>query len=289
MLLRSMMFVPAHNKRIIEKGINSNADAIIIDLEDSVPESDKKTARKNAAEYIMKGTNGKKVFIRTNPLESPMLLEDINACANKCITGFMPPKISSEEDMLYLDKLLSQKEKELDIENGYFKLAPLVETAAAVLNLASIVRHSDRTVAICFGGEDYLNDIWGTHGCPPKAFDTPKALIAMAARSVGIVPIDTPFLDLQDQEGFIREKQEAFELGFGGSLLINPRQIEDANRCFTPSKEDVRISKEIIRAIEKSNREGAGCVMLGDVMVGPPMQRRAERIVRFMELVEREK
>lgn len=287
MLLRSVMFVPAHNKKIIEKGINSNADAIIIDLEDSVSESDKVIARKTAAEYIAKGIKRKMVFIRTNSLESPMLLEDINACANKYITGFMPPKISSEDDMLYLDKLLNQKEKELNLKKGYFKLVPLVETAAAVLNLASIVRHSDRTIAICFGGEDYLNDICGTHGHPPKAFVTPKALIAMAARSVGIIPIDTPFLDLHDREGFIKEKQEAFEMGFGGSLLINPRQIEDANRCFTPSQKEVERSKEIIQAIKKSNEEGIGCVMLGDVMIGPPMQRRAERIVRFMELVEK--
>lgn len=287
LLLRSMLFVPAYNRKFIEKALDSNADALILDMEDAVPEDWKAEARSIITEYAEKGAfQNLTVFVRTNPLEDPQMMQDIKAAAHKDITGFMPPKISSEADMLFLDRLLAQQEQEHCIESGHFKLAPLVETTASVLNLAQIVRHSKRTVAICFGGEDYLNDLQGIHGFPPKAFDTPRALIAMAARSVGIAPIDTPFLDLTDMEGFVAEKNEAYELGFAGSLLINPKQIQPANECFMPDDEEVEQARRVIAAIDESKKNGAGCVMLDRRMVGPPMQRKAEQIIKYMKLVE---
>jgi citrate lyase subunit beta/citryl-CoA lyase len=281
-----MLFITAHNEKFISKGIASGADALIMDMEDSVPEDSKDAARELMKKYLGEGAfSGLQVFVRTNPLDSRHFLRDIDASIHRDILGIMPPKIQSREDLIFLDKLLTQKENEYGIAAGHFKLAPLVETTSAVLNLSEIVRGHGRIVAIVFGGEDYLNDLEGTHGNPPIAFNVPKALVAMAARSLGISPIDTPYLDPRDIEGFVREKSEAYELGFAGSLLINPRQIEPANGCFTPSGEDVRQSGEIIAAIAASKAEGAGCVMLDRNMVGPPMQRRAERIMGFMDLL----
>lgn len=287
LLLRSMLFVPAYNRKFIDKALKSEADAIIIDMEDSVPPDWKGKARLIILECVRKRIfQGHVVFIRTNPLDDSQFMEDIRLAENSDITGFMPPKILSEADLLFLDRILTQQEQEMQIASGHFKLAPLVETTASVLNLAEIVRHSKRTVAICFGGEDYLNDLQGIHGTPPKAFIVPRALVAMAARSVGIAPIDTPFLDLTDKKGFIEEKEEAYELGFAGTLLINPKQIEVANQCFMPDETEVEQAKRVIDAIEKSRSCGAGCVMLDDRMIGPPMQRKAEQIMKVVALVE---
>lgn len=286
LLLRSMMFVSAHNPKFIEKSLTTNADALILDMEDAVPEDKKDAARTVFGEYLAKGAfQGRKVFVRTNSLDSPHFVKDIDVSIHEDVLGIMPPKIQTRDDIVFLEKLLTQKENEFGIASGHFKLAPLVETTAAVLNLSEIIRDTKRIVAIVFGGEDFLNDLEGTHGHPPIAFNTPKALIAMAARSVGVSPIDTPFLDLQDEEGFIEEKEAAYQLGFAGSLLINPRQIESANKCFTPNEDDIAESQAIIDAIAQSKKDGAGCVMLGKSMVGPPMQRRAERIIEFMDLV----
>jgi len=288
LLLRSMLFVPGTNPKFIEKSISTDADAIILDMEDSVPEPFKVTAQKTVHEALQSGIfKGKQVFVRTNSLDSEHFIRDIDACMHEDIMGFMPPKIQSRDDVVFLEKLLSQKENENGLPYGHFKLAPLVETTAAVLNLSGIIRDNKRIVAITFGGEDFLNDLEGTHGTPPVAFNVPRALVAMAARSIGITPIDTPFLDLTDMEGFESEKRETFELGFGGSLLINPRQIEIANRCYTPRKEDVEKAREVIAAILESKEKGAGCAMLGDSMIGPPMQKKAEQIVELMEMIER--
>ena len=287
LLLRSMLFVSAHNTKFIEKSLSTDADALILDMEDAVPEDQKAKAREYLKLYLEKGVfNGKQVFVRTNSLDSPHFIKDIDASIHKDILGIMPPKIQSRDDMIFLDKLLSQKENEFNIDQGHFKLAPLIETTASVLNLSEIIRDTNRIAAIVFGGEDFLNDLEGTHGHPPIAFNTPKALIAMAARSAGVSPIDTPFLDLTDEEGFIHEKGEASELGFAGSLLINPRQIAPANKCFTPSDAEIKTSKEIIDAIAESEKAGEGCVMLGNNMIGPPMQRRAERIIEFVDMIE---
>jgi citrate lyase subunit beta/citryl-CoA lyase len=200
----------------------------------------------------------------------------------------MPPKITSKNDIVFIEKLLAQKENAHGIEQGHFKLAPLIETTGAVLNLSEILRGHTRLVALCFGGDDFLGDLHGSYGDPPVAHFAPRAMVAMAARSAGLVPIDTPYLFLHDIEGLKKEKDQGFELGFGGSLLISPRHIDVINESFTPSREQAEQAKAIMDAIKISQRGGvfSNCVMLGERMVGPPMQRRAEWIMELMELIE---
>jgi citrate lyase subunit beta/citryl-CoA lyase len=287
LLLRTMLFVPANNPKHIEKAVNSAADALIFDFEDAIPADKKLEARKILRGYIEQGVfAGRKAFIRPNSLDSPELIQDIQCGIHKDILGFVPPKITSRDDIIFLEKLLTQMENTYNIENGHFKLAPLVETTGAVLNLSDILRDNKRIVAICFGGDDFLNDLHGQHGIPPIAHKTPKSLIAMAARSVGITPIDTPFLFLNDLEGLKVEKKEAFELGFGGALIINPRHIDIVNEAFTPDVETTKKAEAIMKAIAVSKATGAGCVMLGERMVGPPMLRRSEHTIALMDLVK---
>ncbi|MDR2163606.1 MAG: CoA ester lyase [Clostridiales Family XIII bacterium] len=290
MLLRSMMFVPANNSKFIEKALASAADALILDFEDAVPDEQKDEARTILKGYIDdRAFKGSTVFIRTNAMDSPELLRDIECGMHEDITGFMPPKITSRNDIVFFEKLLTQKENAHGIAAGHFKLAPLIETTGAVLNLSEILRGNTRLVALCFGGDDFLGDLHGTYGDPPVAHFTPRAMIAMAARSAGLIPIDTPYLYLHDIEGLKREKEQGFELGFGGALLISPRHIDIINKCFTPSKEEAERAQAITDAIkrQKNIRSGGGlCIMLGERMIGPPMQRRAEWITELIELVK---
>lgn len=282
-LMRSLLFVSANNPKFIEKSVTSGADALIMDMEDSVPEDQKAKARSLLRQHLDQGTlNGRTVFVRTNELHSPHFMKEIDACAHRDITGFMPPKIESVEDLIFLDKLLTQKENEYNLPTRHFKLAPLIETTASVLNLNQILKGQQRVEAVCFGGEDYLNDLHGTHGHPPIAFETPRAIIAMTARNFGISPIDTPFLDLSDTEGFKKEKRQAYELGFEGSLLINPRQIKDANRCFMPSDEEVRQLEELIEAVNQTEEKGVNYGTLNGRVVGFAKKKRAKKILNAM-------
>lgn len=287
-LLRSLLFVPAYRKKFIDNALECNADALIIDLEDAVPTEYKADARVILKEYILGGAfQDKTVFVRLNSIESKMLFEDIETILYEDIDGVMLTKMYSEEDMIYYDKLFTQFEQEKGLENGHFKFLPLIETTSAVLNVFAIAKASKRTIAVCFGGEDYLNDLVGLHKNPPRSFDYPRAQIAVAARAAGILPIDTPYLALSDDEGFIQEENISFEMGYAGVLLIHPKQIPLAHKCFVPDDEEVERSRQIVKAVEEAKGIGSGVAMLNGKMVGPPMRKRAEKVLQIIELVER--
>ena len=287
MLLRNMMYVPAYKEKFIDKSLTAPADAIIYDLEDSVPATFKPEARKILKKYIDKGAfKDKKVFVRLNPLESNMLSEDLKYVLHGDIDGFMPSKIYTAADMDYYDKLISQLEAENGIKAGHFKLTPLIETTSAVMDIYNICRQTKRIMAVCFGGEDFLNDLEGLHKEPPRSLEYPRAAIAIAARAAGVQPIDTPFLAIHDEEGFIKEENLSFEMGFAGVQILSPRQIPLANQCFTPDAEEVKRSEEIVEACRKSSEEGSGVAMYNGKMIGPPMRKRAEKVLEIMELIK---
>ncbi|MDO7975849.1 HpcH/HpaI aldolase/citrate lyase family protein [Oceanotoga teriensis] len=288
LLLRSMLFVPTYKEKFINHGLEADADAIILDLEDSIPDQFKQNARENIKRYLEMGKfKNKLVFVRLNPIESNLVFKDLEYVLHEDIDGFVLTKIYTAEDMTYYDKLITQLEDENGIEHFHFAFAPLIETTSAVMDVYNIAKATNRNVAITFGGEDYLNDLEGLHGEPPLTFNYPRAAIALAARAAKILPIDTPYLAVKDEEGFINEETISFEMGFAGCLLVHPIQIELAHRCFTPKPEEVERSEEIVKAIEISKKEGSGVAMLGKKMIGPPMEKRARKVLEIMKKIEK--
>lgn len=289
MLLRSMLFVPSYNVKFLESSLTKKADALIFDLEDSVPEEFRPKAREILKTFLdREELKGKKIFIRLNPIESNMLEEDLKVSMHENVTGFMLSKIYTAKDMEYYEDLISNKENDLGFDEEKFVFLPLIETTAAVLDVYNIAMSSKRIVGLAFGGEDYLNDLHGKHGEPPITFNYPRAKIALAARAAGVLPIDTPYLDLHDDDGFINEESASFEMGFAGCLLIHPSQIELANKTFVPTEEEVKESQEIFDAIKAAEKNGSGVAMLNGKMIGPPMRKRAEKVLSLMELIEKE-
>lgn len=286
-LLRSLLFVPAYSTKFIDSGLKTDADAIILDLEDSVPIKYKREARATIKKYVEnKKFKGKQVFVRLNSIDSKLLFNDLEYVLAKDIDGFMISKVQTAADLNYYDKLITQLEHEHDIQLGHFKFLPLIETASAVLDVFNIARSTNRNIALCFGGEDFLQDIQGLHGTPPRAFDYPRAQIALAARSAGILPIDTPFLNFRDKKGFLEEEETSFEMGFAGVLLIHPSQISLANECFMPAEQEIERSYEIINAIEAAEKTGSGVALLEGAMIGPPMRKRAEKVISMVNLLK---
>ena len=288
LLLRSMLFVPTYKESFIRHGLESGADAIILDLEDSIPEEFKQVARENIKKFLAAGAfKDSTVFVRLNPLESNLVFKDLEYVLHPDIDGFMLTKIYTADDMVYYDKLFTQLENENGIDHLHFAFTPLIETTSAVMDIYNIAKSSPRTIALTFGGEDYLNDLEGLHGEPPIAFDYPRAVIALAARAAGILPIDTPYLAVKDVDGFMKEETICFEMGFAGSLLVHPTQITSANSCFTPKESEIKRSREIVEAITISKAQGSGVAMLGKKMIGPPMLKRAEKVLKMVELIQK--
>ena len=199
-LLRSLMFVPAHNQKLMLSAAKSEADVLLLDIEDSVqPEGNKKSAREQIIKFVNQGAFKEHlVFPRVNDRESGHLLKDLMELTIEGVNGFMYPKSYTGQDIYFIDKLLDTIEYEKGFQQGKFKLIPLIETSAAVLNAQDICRASKRIIAIAFGSEDFITDLEGIHDVEHESLFTARAMIAMAARASKVVPIDTVHINVHD-------------------------------------------------------------------------------------------
>jgi len=187
--LRSMMFVPGHNEKLLNNAAQSNADALILDLEDSVqPADNKQVARDKIKEKVSEGLFQEfSVFARVNDRESGHLLKDVHQLTIEGITGFVYPKSHTGQDIYFFDKLLETIEAEKGFPEGKFKIVPLIETAAAVLNAQEICLASNRVIAIAFGCEDFISDLEGIHDKKGQSILTARTMIAMSPAIAGVV------------------------------------------------------------------------------------------------------
>ena len=283
--LRSFLFLPAHNKRFIMKALESDADAIILDLEDAVPKSRKNDARENIRLSAESGELKKKtVFVRINHIGTEDFVKDFDFVIHEDIDGLMPSKIESAEDIAFIDRLISFFEIRNGIKEGEIFLAPLIETTKAVDSVNKIAFASRRLVALCLGGEDYLNDLGTVYTYQHSALSFARASLVNAARSNNLLPIDTPYLDISDIKGFTDNMRQAYKNGFAGCLLLNPKQIKSANESFSPDEAMVDNAKQIVEALKEANESGrSGVAMLDGQMIGPPMRKRAENILRQID------
>lgn len=287
-LFRSMLFVTSCHEKYILKAAQSDADAIIFDLEDSCPAEKEEEGRALIGQYLGGDLfRGRQILIRVNELGTRSLEKDLELLRIPGLLGLMPPKVNSVAEMREFDRLVSEKEIQYGLETGSVKFAPLIETAGAVVNLDAIAQASPRIIALAFGGEDYLDSVWGVHAEPPAAFDVPRALIVQVARKNGMLPIDTPYLDLKNEEGFRREERISADMGFAGSLLVNPRQIPWANEVFSPTAEEIVQARRIVAAAEETAKAGGSITVLDGKMIGPPMRKRAEKVVELAEMIEK--
>lgn len=283
--LRSAMFVPGYMRKFLDKAVAFQSDALILDLEDSVPDPFKDDARKFVREYLEADKFPQQTYIRVNDLDSGMLTADLEAALHQNTDGFMFTKVRDEKDIIYYDQMLSQYEKDHGYEHGKFKMFPLIETGSALLRAYEIATASPRMIGLAFGGEDYLTDLDGLHKEHGTSLLVPRSLIVIAASSARIDAVDTPYLDIRNLEGFRKEVEQARELGFSGQLVLHPTQIEIANEIFSPSKEEIAEAEHIIEAVRKSSEEGRGVTLLDGKLVGPPMLKRATAVLKKAERI----
>lgn len=279
--MRSLMFVPAHNERLLKSADRSDADVLLLDIEDSVqPLENKQIARDKIIECINKNWFQKHLlFPRINDRESGELLKDLMQLSINGIDGFMYPKAHTGKDIYFIDKLLETIEYEKGFEIGTFKLIPLIETSAAVLNAQEICQASERVVAIAFGCEDFISDLQGVHDKKGDSIFTPRAMIAMAARANNVVPVDTVHINVYDLEDLERNLEIAKNLGFEGMLILNPKELPLAHQYFSPTEKEVTDAQEMLKLAEEAKKEGKGVAIKNNKFIGPPMILSAKKII----------
>ena len=287
--MRSLMFVPAHNERLMNSATGIPADIMLFDLEDSVqPIENKQIARNNILKYLADGSfKNRLIFPRVNDRESGQLLKDVYQLSVEGITGFMYPKAKKGEDIYFFGKLLETFEYEKGLPIGSFKIIALIETAGAVMNIQDICTACpNRIVAVAFGCEDFVTDLGGKHDTQGQSIFTARAIIAMGAKANGVVPIDTVHIKVHDLEDLEQNLIIAKKLGFEGMLVLNPKELPLVHQYFSPSEEDLAWASAMLSLSAEANILGKGVAMKDNKFIGPPMVKMAKDILKKQELIE---
>lgn len=286
-LMRSLMFVPANNEKFLDSCVKRDADVLLLDIEDSVPPFDKQKARDNIKQFVERSdVKGRMIFPRVNDRESGELLKDVYQLTIPGIAGFMYPKSTTPEDVYFIGKLIETIEYEKGYPIGTFKLIPLIETAGAVINIKEICLASDRVIAVAFGCEDYVTDMEGKHDLEGTSILTARNLIAIGARSCGVLPIDTVHIRVHDLEDLEKNLILSRNLGFEGMMVLSPRELPLVNKYYSPTKDEVEWAEEMISLANAAQSQGRGVAMKDNKFIGPPMVKMANKILRKKQLIE---
>ena len=292
-LLRSLLFVPGNRPDRIDKAFETGADAVIIDLEDAVPISQKEHARVFAKEKVMQHS-GQAVFVRINGLSTSFSRADLEAVIQQGLKGLMVPKIETPQDLIRAHDLLSQAEKEAGLKPGNIILMPLIESAVAVQNIYHILTSpatSERMTIVAFGAADYTLDLGIEMTLEGTELIYPRSRIAVACRAAQLPPpIDSPFMiDIKDLEALKADAVRARRLGFQGKLVIHPIQVQPCNQIFSPSKAELEMARNIVQAFESARQKGAGAIQLDGKFIDEPIVKRARQLVAMAKRMEENK
>jgi len=291
-LTRSLMFVPAHNIKLLESAIRSNADILLLDIEDSCqPSTNKVIARENIVRYIKEGRfDGRILFPRINERQSGEMLKDVLSLTVEGVTGFMYPKATCGADVYFFSKLLEMIEIEKGMPVGKFKIIPLIETTGALYLIQDICKaDEERVVAVAFGHLDYVNDLQGRLNPNGRSTFTARSMIAAGARSCNVIPIDTihPH-DVHDLVGLEEQLNIGKDLGYEGMLVLNPCELPLVHQYYSPSEKEISWAKEIIRLSEEAEKEGKGVAIMENKFIGPPMVKMAKEILEKAEMCSKQ-
>jgi citrate lyase subunit beta/citryl-CoA lyase len=279
---RSFLFVPGDNERKLDKAVGSNADALIIDLEDSVAESERPRARKTASEFVSSHRN-RVLWVRINPLDTEDALADLRELMPAGPAGIVLPKPQSARDATQLAKLLDVFEQESDLPHGQTMIMPIAtERPAALFRMHEYADATPRLAGLTWGAEDLSAAVGASSNrdddgdwLPP--YELARSLCLFAASAAGVAAIDTVYTDYKDSQGLARYASNARRDGFTGMLAIHPDQVGPINDAFRPSNEEIDRAKRIIELF--ADNPDAGALGMDGEMIDRPHWLKAKRIL----------
>jgi citrate lyase subunit beta / citryl-CoA lyase len=280
--MRSFLFVPADSERKLARAPEAGADALILDLEDSVVPANRPLARRQARAFLEKsGAGSFRRYVRINPLSSGLVLADLAAVVAGRPDGVLLPKCLPDE-VKTLDHYLSAFEAAAGIEQGQVRIVAIAtETPAAMFALGGYAGVSPRLEGITWGAEDLAAAIGGNNrrsdGVYDDVYRLARSLCLVAASAAGVMPIDTIYTDFRDMAGLREECAAARRSGFTAKMAIHPAQIPVINEAFTPSEEELAWARKVV-ALFAANPD-AGTIALDGKMVDRPHLTLAQRLL----------
>ena len=280
MMLRSMLFLPGNNPNLLINGNCLGADAVIFDLEDAVAPAEKTAARilvRNTLRYMDFSGIGK--IVRINSIDTPYWRKDLDQILPQKPDLILLPKTGCAADILEADRYITALEEKLGLPANSVGLMALIETALGVENAFSIASASPRVRALFLGAEDLTADLRCKRTKEGREIEYARTRLVVAARAANIDVFDTPFTDVNDDEGIVIDANLAKALGFTGKASISPRHVEVINRVFSPTLEEIDYAYEVLEAIRIAKEQGKGAVALRGKMIDAPIVARAERTI----------
>ena len=287
---RSMLFLPGNNPNMLINGNCLGADAVIFDLEDAVSPAEKDAARilvRNTMRYM--DFRGCEIIVRINSIDTPYWKKDIDQLMPYKPSLFLLPKTGSAADILEADAYISSVEEALGMEKNTVGLMALIETALGVENAFAIASANKRVKALFLGAEDLTADLQCKRTKEGREIEYARTRLVVAARAAGVDVYDTPFTDVNDDEGIVKDAELAKALGFTGKASISPRHVEVINSVFSPTQQEVDYAYEVIEAITLAKQQGKGAIALRGKMIDAPIVARAERTIAMAQALGMER
>jgi citrate lyase subunit beta/citryl-CoA lyase len=293
-LLRSLMFVPGHQSRMVERALAlgeftpSGLDVAILDLEDGVPPDEKDRGRAAIAAALGLRSKGESParYVRVN--RDPGARDaDLAAVLRPGLDGIVVPKIDHADEVMSLARDLDEREEAAGISRGSVCIIASIESARGILAAHAIAASTDRVIALLFGAEDFARDLALPTEREAEAADLlyARSAVVIAAVAARKQAIDGIWPNVADAQGLRRDAAQGRRLGFSGKSLIHPGQIETVNEVFSPSEAEISYARRVVDAFEGAQTKGRGAVALDGKMLDQPIVERAQRTLQLHEAV----
>lgn len=277
---RSMLFLPGNNPNMLINAGCLGADAVIFDLEDAVSPAEKDAARilvRNTMRYM--DLDGCEIVVRINSVDTDFWRKDLDTVIPCKPDVILLPKSAEPADIRLVDEYISALEEKLDLQRGGVQIMPLIETAMGVENAFAIASSCKRVCALFLGAEDLTADLQCKRTKEGREIEYARQRLVVAARAAGVDVYDTPFTDVNDDEGIVTDARLAKALGFTGKASISPRHVDVINEVFSPTLAEIEYAYEVVEAIRVAKEMGKGAVSLRGKMIDAPIVARAERTI----------
>lgn len=293
-LLRSYLFAPGNSPSLLDKVFRTDADAVVLDLEDAVPEAEKASARRLVAGAIAQRENGSSSartgpvpFVRINSVGSTHWRADLDAVIGPGLRGIRLAKTESLESLCRVHAALTDRERTLGLEAGSVGVVATIETARGVQNLDSLIR-APRLRGFTFGAADFCADVSADPGDEVATLHAASRLVIASRAGRLAPPVASVFTHLDDLEALRIDTERQKRLGFFGRSAIHPRQVSIINKVFLPTDAEVAAARETVAAYEAAERGGSGVTRLGGQFVDLAVVRRSRAILDLSEHHRRE-
>jgi citrate lyase subunit beta/citryl-CoA lyase len=282
-LPRSFLYVPANRDKFLEKSLGLPADALLFDLEDSVPAAEKENARTGVKTYAPK-VSGAQVWVRVNGLDTGFAEADLDAVIGVTnLAGIFLPKVESRAEVVKWDTMIGGLEAARGVATGATRLVLSIESALGVLNAYDMALGATRVVSTAFGGAQDgdlntdLGCVWSIDGPEMMHARCHTLLCARAARFES--PLDGVYANVRDPQGFEQDTALSRRLGFRGRKLIHPSQIEPCNRLYAPSPQELDYYSRVLEAFDKAVAQGSASTTVDGKMIDEAMAKAARRVL----------